>query len=115
MPALACSQSTHCQSTHQSSAWCAACDGPVVLDSFHSYDNVRRELELYHEFVTSGMHLVVQDTKLDRLRGRRAAKAAAADFMRSSAARKFRVDKSREYLLYYTAQRRVSAACILRL
>ena len=72
----------------------------VVLDSFHSYDNVRRELELYHEFVTPGMYMVVQDTKLDRLRGRRAAKAAAADFMRSSAARKFRVDKSREYLLY---------------
>lgn len=72
----------------------------VVLDSLHSYENVRRELELYHEFVTRGMYLVVQDTKLDRLRGRRAAKAAAADFMRSRAARKFRVDKSREYLLY---------------
>ena len=74
----------------------------VVLDSLHRYDNVWREIQAYHDIVTPGQYLVVQDTKLDRIRGRRSAKAAAHAFMQSGAFRdrKFQLDKSREYLLY---------------
>ena len=53
----------------------------VVLDSLHRYDNVFRELQAYHDIVTPGQYLVVQDTKLDRIRGRRSAKAAVHSFM----------------------------------
>jgi cephalosporin hydroxylase len=37
----------------------------VVLDSDHSLNNVRRELELYADFVTPGCYLVVEDTVLN--------------------------------------------------
>ena len=39
----------------------------VVLDSDHSYDHVAKELELYHELVTSGQYLIVADTLLGYL------------------------------------------------
>ena len=73
----------------------------VVLDSWHSYKHVTRELEAYHDLVTPGQYLVVQDTKLDRLRGRPSAMAAVRWFMTTApGAARFRTDRTREYLLY---------------
>jgi cephalosporin hydroxylase len=74
----------------------------VVLDSLHRYDNVLNELQSYHDIVTPGQYLIIQDTKLDRIRGTKSAKAAAHAFMQPGALGdgKFRLDKSREYLLY---------------
>ena len=47
----------------------AACSGPVmvILDSDHSRDHVRRELDCYTPFVTSGSYCLVQDGVLDVL------------------------------------------------
>ena len=70
----------------------------VVLDSLHKYENVLRELREYSGFVSHGQYLVVQDTKLDRIRGRPLAKAAVNSFLQHSA--DFKMDRSREYLLY---------------
>ena len=73
----------------------------VVLDSWHGYEHVRRELAAYHALVTPGQYLVVQDTKLDRLRGRPSAKAAVRAFMSGApGTTRFVTDRSREYLLY---------------
>lgn len=74
----------------------------VVLDSWHSFAHVKREIAAYHHLVTPGQYLVVQDTKLDRLRGRPSAKAAARAFVAPSGPghRTFIVDSTREYLLY---------------
>ena len=64
-------------------------------------EHVRRELDAYHTLVTPGQYLVVQDTKLDRLRGRPSAKAAVRAFMSGApGAKRFVTDRSREYLLY---------------
>ena len=75
----------------------------VILDSWHSYAHVLKELELYSEAVSIGEYLVVQDTKLDRLRGRPGPKAAVRTWLnltRDRRYRRFEVDFSREYLLY---------------
>jgi cephalosporin hydroxylase len=37
----------------------------VVLDSNHTHDHVLRELQIYSEFVTSGMPIVVMDTGIE--------------------------------------------------
>jgi cephalosporin hydroxylase len=34
----------------------------VMLDSFHTYDHVSQELEMYHHLVTRGSYLIVEDT-----------------------------------------------------
>src|SRR5579864_1983650 len=39
----------------------------VVLDSNHTHDHVRRELELYSPLVKTGQHLIVFDTVIERL------------------------------------------------
>lgn len=76
----------------------------VILDSLHSYSHVLKELELYSEAVSIGAYLVVQDTKLDRLRGRAGPQAAVSTWLNATRERRhdlrFEVDTSREYLLY---------------
>ena len=37
----------------------------VILDSWHSYDHVRKELEIYHPFVRRGSYLIVEDTHVN--------------------------------------------------
>lgn len=39
----------------------------VVLDSNHTHEHVRKELDLYHPLVSSGCYLVVLDTLIDDL------------------------------------------------
>jgi len=34
----------------------------VILDSWHTYDHVRKELEMYHHLVKRGSYLIVEDT-----------------------------------------------------
>jgi cephalosporin hydroxylase len=48
----------------------AGTSGPimVLLDSDHSEAHVRRELDLYHRFVTPGSFLLVQDGVIDALK-----------------------------------------------
>lgn len=51
----------------QFAARVAEADGPVivVLDSAHERDHVLAELDAYHEFVTPGSYLIVEDTALN--------------------------------------------------
>lgn len=75
----------------------------VILDSLHSYAHVLKELEVYSEAVSIGEYLIVQDTKLDRLRGRPGPRAAVKTWLNATRDRgylRFEVDTSREYLLY---------------
>ena len=74
----------------------------VILDSWHGFSHVLNELNVYSEFVSDGNYLVVQDTKLDRLRSKPGPKAAVRSFMKPNGKgfKKFTVDRSREYLLY---------------
>jgi len=77
----------------------AACTGPVmvILDSDHSQDHVRRELEYYAPLVTPGSYCLVQDGVIDTLSmfrtGRPGPLPAIEDFLRSSDA--FVVDTAR--------------------
>jgi cephalosporin hydroxylase len=41
----------------------------VILDSNHTRDHVRKELELYGQFVTSGSYIVATDGIMSKLRG----------------------------------------------
>jgi cephalosporin hydroxylase len=77
----------------------AACAGPVmvILDSDHSKDHVRRELECYAPLVTPGSYCLVQDGVIDTLplfwSLRPGPLPAIEDFLRSSD--DFEVDSER--------------------
>lgn len=73
----------------------------VVLDSDHSRDHVRRELELYAPLVTPGCYLVVEDTNIN---GHPVSPGfgpgpmeAVTDFLETTD--EFEVDRGREKLL----------------
>lgn len=73
----------------------------VFLDSDHSMKHVRRELELYHGFVTPGSYIVVEDTDLNGHpilpKHGPGPMEAAVDFLASN--HDFAVDPSREKLM----------------
>lgn len=77
----------------------AACKGPVmlILDSDHSEQHVRGELENYMSFVTVGSYCLVQDGVIDVLRMFRGARpgplAAQEKFLATN--RNFEVDEER--------------------
>ena len=77
----------------------AETSGPilVLLDSDHSEAHVRREMELYHRFVTVGSFLMVQDGVVDTLRifaaGRPGPLRAIEAFLRTHS--EFEVDTAR--------------------
>ncbi len=66
----------------------------VVLDSLHTYEHVAAELEAYGDLVSPGCYLVVEDTAVDESWGKRAAGAAAREFVAAHTG--FVVDTSRE-------------------
>lgn len=82
----------------------------VVLDSDHTHDHVRKELELYAELVSPGSYLVVFDTFIEDLprdffcdrefNVGNNPKTAVADFLRTNTA--FEVDESIENKLMVT-------------
>jgi cephalosporin hydroxylase len=69
----------------------------VVLDSLHTYEHVKRELELYSPLVSTGCYLVVEDTgwrnPVDTPEGQWA-DTAVKEFLRGHP--EFQVDTSRE-------------------
>jgi cephalosporin hydroxylase len=77
----------------------AGCSGPimVILDSDHSRDHVRRELDLYTPFVTVGSYCLVQDGVIDVLSSLRHVRPgplpAIEDFLKST--NEFEVDEER--------------------
>jgi cephalosporin hydroxylase len=82
----------------------------VMLDSSHSHDHVRRELDLYAPLITAGSYLVVFDTAVEQLpedffpnrpwsRGNSPA-TAVADFLASTD--RFDVDRTMERKLMFT-------------
>lgn len=83
----------------QVEAMAAACTGPVlvILDSDHSRDHVRRELDCYAHLVTPGSYCLVQDGVIDTLWifriGRPGPLPAIKDFLRHTA--DFEVDERR--------------------
>jgi len=83
----------------------AACPGPVmvILDSDHSGDHVRRELECYAPLVTPGSYCLVQDGVIDTLALFRASRpgplVAIEDFLRSNGAFEIDVERSERFLI----------------
>ena len=83
----------------------AACPGPVmvILDSDHSRDHVRRELELYAPLVTPGSYCLVQDGVIDTLSVYRAGRPgplpAIEDFLRSSDAFELDAERCERFLI----------------
>lgn len=73
----------------------------VMHDSDHRRTTIERDLEIYHRFVQPGSYLIVQDTKLSRMRGARySTLEAVTDFLQTPAGTDFRIDKTFEYLLF---------------
>lgn len=79
-----------------------SCQRTVVMhDSDHRRATVLQDLQIYHRFVQPRSYLVVQDTKLSRMRGGRySTLEAVEDFLASPAGQGFAVDKTFEYLLF---------------
>lgn len=79
------------------------CKRTVVMhDSDHRGFAVERDLQIYHKFVSPGSYLIVQDTKLSRMRGGRYATfEAVQNFLATPAGKgRFMVDKTFEYQLF---------------
>merc|ERR1719454_1257599 len=79
------------------------CTRTVVMhDSDHRGFAVERDLQIYYKFVSPGSYLIVQDTKLSRMRGGRyQTLEAVRNFLATPAGRgRFVVDKTFEYLLF---------------
>lgn len=73
----------------------------VMHDSDHRGEQVTKDTAIYHKFVTVGSYLVVQDTKLSRMRqGRYTTMEAVQGFLKTEAGSNFVVDKTYEYLLF---------------
>lgn len=83
----------------------AGCTGPVmvILDSDHSQNHVRRELESYTPLVTPGSYCLVQDGVIDTLSifrtGRPGPLPAIEDFLRSTDAFELDADRSERFLI----------------
>lgn len=79
------------------------CQRTVVMhDSDHRGFAVERDLQIYHRFVNIGSYLIVQDTKLSRMRGGRyQTMEAVHNFLKTPAGHgRFIVDRTFEYLLF---------------
>ncbi|GLC34293.1 hypothetical protein PLESTM_000179100 [Pleodorina starrii] len=74
--------------------------GPVIIsvDGWHEYPEVFEECNMFAKYVTVGSYMIVQDTKLDRIFGRRGPRQAVYDFLVNNT--NFEIDKSREVFLY---------------
>lgn len=83
----------------------AACSGPVmvILDSDHSRDHVRLELECYAPLVTPGSYCLVQDGVIDTLSNCRAWRPgplpAIEDFLRSTDDFELDVERCERFLI----------------
>ena len=66
----------------------------VALDSLHTYEHVKAELEWYGPLVTPGCYLVVEDTAVDANWKKPAARAAAREFVAANPG--FEIDRERE-------------------
>mmetsp|Transcript_45587 Transcript_45587/g.90393 ORF Transcript_45587/g.90393 Transcript_45587/m.90393 type:complete len:418 (+) Transcript_45587:130-1383(+) len=78
------------------------CKRTVVMhDADHRRATVLEDLRVYHRFVPLGSYLIVQDTKLSRMRGGRySTLEAVEDFLASEGRGRFVIDKTFEYLLF---------------
>jgi len=73
----------------------------VMHDSDHRGATIAVDLPIYQRFVPVGSYLVVQDTKLSRMRGGRyTTMEAVENFLKTPEGANFRVDKTFEYLLF---------------
>ena len=73
----------------------------VTLDSDHAYGHVKREIDLYHHFVTKKKYLIVEDTHLTgHPIGKKEKKGpyeAVMEFIKKN--KDFKIDKSKEKFL----------------
>jgi len=79
------------------------CQRTVVMhDSDHRRATVVQDLGIYHRFVSQNSYLIVQDTKLSRMRGGRYSTLEAVnEFLESPEGRgRFVIDKTFEYMLF---------------
>jgi cephalosporin hydroxylase len=68
----------------------------VFLDSLHTYEQVKEELEIWSKVVTPGQYLICEDTVVDVCLGwRPAAHQAALDFQKDHPEFEVRKDKER--------------------
>jgi cephalosporin hydroxylase len=83
----------------------AACSGPVmvILDSDHTKDHVRGEIEYYAPLVTPGSYCLVQDGVIDTLsifrQGRPGPLPAIEDYLRSTNEFELDADRSQRFLI----------------
>jgi cephalosporin hydroxylase len=83
----------------------ASCPGPVmvIIDSDHSRDHVRHELECYAPLVTPGSYCLVQDGVIDMLpvfrAGRPGPLIAIQDFLKSNDAFEVDVERTERFLI----------------